>query len=110
MKRKTSRTTTKEDEVQKSDVVKEPQPKPATKPLNTEAYLKFIKCVYNSPVNVTNAPSGKAYSFQPGQTLPVRSLEDYHYLMSLKRNPGPNCCGGAEQQARTYFDVVEMEA
>lgn len=107
------RKTTFKKEVEPQDDKSNVEPvtkKPDTKPLNTRAYVKFVKCVYNSPVNVKNAPSGTQYSFQPGQTLPVRNPEDYHYLMSLKRNPGPNCCGGAKPQARTYFDVVEMEA
>jgi len=90
-----------------TEEVEEPK-KPDTQPLDTEAYVKFVKCVYNSPVNVKNAPSGTKYSFQPGQTQPVRNAEDYHYLLSLKRNPGPNCCGGANPQPRVYFDVVNI--
>lgn len=99
----------KEDEPQKVSATTQ-EKKTDTKPLDVATYVKFVKCVYSGPVKVNNAPSGKKYNFKAGQVLPVRSPEDYHHLMSLKRNPGPNCCGGAEPQARTYFDVVEMEA
>lgn len=92
-----------EDEPEKEEIKSK---KPDTKPFDTKAYIKFVKCIYNSPVNVGNAPSGTEYKFQPGQTLPVRNPEDFHHLMSLKRNPGPGCCGGSNAEPRLYFDEV----
>lgn len=92
----------------KSNVKSESPKKPDTKPLTLE-YIKFVKCIYNSPVNVRNAPSGREYLFKPGQTLPVRESADYHHLMSLKRDPGPGCCSGSPYEPRLYFDVVISE-
>jgi hypothetical protein len=83
-------------------------PKPATRPLSES--VKFIKCVYSGPVKV-NCPSGKRFSFAPGQIQPVHNPADYHYLLALKRNPGPGCCAsaGTPAQDRFYFEAVEFK-
>ena len=63
-----------------------------------------IKCVWSNPVNANNAPSGKKYSFKPGQKMTITNKPDYDYLLSLNKEAG--CCGGAGRQPRTYFEAV----
>lgn len=98
-----------EDEPTEEPEAEEKTKKTDTQPLDTETYVKFVKCVYSGPVNVRNAPSGQEYLFQPGQTLPVRNADDYHYLLSLKRNPGPGCCSGSPYEPTMYFDTVSFD-
>ena len=78
-----------------------------TRPVSVVS-VRHLKNIYGSPVNVGAhlTPSGREYKFAPNQTLPIEP-EDYHYLLSLSRNPGPGCCEGtpAEQAQRHYFGV-----
>ena len=84
-----------------------PQKKDDTRPVSAVS-VRHLKNIYGSPVNVEEhlTPSGRRYEFAPNQTLPVEP-EDYHFLLSLSRNPGPGCCDGtpAEQAQRHYFGV-----
>ncbi len=83
--------------------------KPDTKPLSQD-YVKFIKCIFHGPVNVNTAPSSKKYSFQPGQTQPIRNEADFQHLIGLQRKSGSEigagCCGGKYSEPRFYFEVV----
>lgn len=72
-----------------------------TRPL----FIKFIECIYSGPVNVKNAPSGKKYSFMPGQVKPIHNQMDFDYLKDVRRDSGPGCCSGSPYAPRFYFAV-----
>lgn len=86
-----------------------PEKKDDTRPVPVVG-KRVLKNIYNTRVVVgaDRTPSGTRYEFQPGQELPIEP-EDYHFLLSLNRNPGPGCCGGtpAEQAQRHYFGIPD---
>lgn len=91
-----------------AESVETPKKKDDTRPV--PVVKRVLKNIYDTRVIVgaDRTPSGKRYEFEPGQQKPVEP-EDYHFLLSLNRNPGPGCCGGtpAEQAQRHYFGLPD---
>lgn len=89
-----------------STSVTEPVKKDDTRPV--QVIKRTLVNIYGTRVVVRpeTTPSGKGYKAEAGASVPVEP-EDYHYLLSLHRDPGPGCCGGLtpEQRLRHYFGI-----
>jgi hypothetical protein len=115
MKRKTRYRTkekTAELPIVDDEITTTSEPEPETKKDDTKpvpVVKRQLVNIYSNRVVVRpeTTPSGNGYDVKDGATFTVE-VEDYHYLLSLGRDPGPGCCGGLppEQRTRYYFGVL----
>lgn len=78
---------------------------PKLKPAKAVSYQ--LRCIWSGKLKILSekTPSGKEYSFEPGEVKTISNTDDALYLLSLKRT-ATGCCTSSGTEERHYFEVV----